>query len=127
MDSDCSIHRQGRRSTAAIGQSPGVPSAEDRYVFSRLTTIVVRAEAARSRCPAVKDAEPKGKEGSDTVIDPSSARAVVYELRTHNQSPWSIAGRGSIQSVTRDSFGNVTVIGAGRASYRRVIFSWRMM
>jgi hypothetical protein len=67
-----------------------VPSAEDRYVFSRLTTIVVsELKQHGANCPAVKDIEPKGKEGSDTVIASIICTSgEVYELRTHNQSPW---------------------------------------
>jgi hypothetical protein len=40
-------------------------------------------------CAAIKDIEPKGKEGADTLLASITCTSgEVYELRMHEKSPW---------------------------------------
>jgi hypothetical protein len=68
----------------------GLPSTQDRHDISHLKTMVVSdLNQHGANCPAVKDIEPKGKEGADTLIASITCTSGdVYELRMHSRSPW---------------------------------------
>jgi len=73
-----------------MSHAVGLPSGQDRNDISHLKTMVVSdLKQHGANCPAVKDIEPKRKEGSDSVVASITCTSGdVYELRMHNQSPW---------------------------------------
>ena len=74
----------------AMSHAFGWPSAQDRHDISHLKTMVgPDLKQHGANCSAIKDIEPKGKEGSDTLIAHIICTSGdVYELRMHQQDPW---------------------------------------
>ena len=73
-----------------MSHAVGLSSAQDRHDISHLKTMVVPdLKQHGASCSAIKDIEPKGKEGADTLIASIICTSgEVYELRMHSQSPW---------------------------------------
>ena len=73
-----------------MSRAVGLPSARDRHDIGHLKTMVVSdLQQHGADCSAIKDIEPRGKEGSDTLIASIICTSgEVYELRMHEQSPW---------------------------------------
>ena len=73
-----------------VTHAVGLPFAQDRHDISHLKTLVVPdLKQHGASCSAIKDIEPKGKEGEHTLIASIICTSgEVYELRMHDQSPW---------------------------------------
>ena len=68
----------------------GGPSVQDRHDISHLKALVMPdLKQHGADCAAIRDIEPKGKEGADTLLASITCTSgEVYELRMHEQSPW---------------------------------------
>ncbi len=68
----------------------GGPSVQDRHDIGHLKTLVMPdLKQHGADCSAIKDIEPRGKEGAGTLIASITCTSgEVYELRMHEQSPW---------------------------------------
>jgi hypothetical protein len=73
-----------------VSHAFGWPSVQDRHDISHLKTMVMPdLKQHGADCAAIKDIEPKGKEGADTLLASITCTSgEVYELRMHEKSPW---------------------------------------
>ena len=74
----------------AMSQAFGWPSVQDPHDIGHLKTLVMPdLKQHGADCSDIKDIEPRGKEGADTLLASIICTSgEVYELRMHEKSPW---------------------------------------
>jgi len=74
----------------AMSQAFGWPSVRDPHDIGHLKTLVMPdLKQHGADCSDIKDIEPRGKDGADTLLASIICTSgEVYELRMHEKSPW---------------------------------------